>query len=154
MRAQNRQFVLPTPSILGAPLFYELGCCPLTPLGLIFRVLFISSEFLGAVPLACCLRVRVLFGVFLGFYFFCSSSSCLVLEPALNTILFILASRGQVLCGAFLSLVCGGQLLAGFVWEGSSTFIFHFIFIFIFISIFIYFQILNFSIFKFFIYLF
>ena len=89
MRAQNGQFLLPTPSILGTPLFYELGCCPLAPLGLIFRVLFIGSGSLGAVPLACYLRVRVLYGVFLGFG---SSSFCLVSEPALNTILFILAS--------------------------------------------------------------
>src|SRR5882672_4518377 len=149
MRAQNGQFVLLTPSILGAPLFYESGCCPLAPLGLIFRVLFISSEFLGAVPLACCLRVRVLFGVFLGFYFWLKFFlSCVGACPKHNSFYFSFLRAGfmqglpffffflwrAVFC-RFFFLVCGLQLLSCFLWEDSSIFYFHFIFYFLFIFI-------------------
>src|SRR5882672_3013494 len=111
--------MLPTPSVLGTPLFYESGCCPLAPLGLIFRVLFIGSGSLGAVPLACYLRVRVLYGVFLGFWlkFFLSRvGAC----PKHNS--FYFSFLRAVLCGAFLSLVCGGSFLR----EGRQFYIFLF----------------------------
>src|SRR5882672_7458736 len=105
MRAQNRQFVLLTPGILGAPLFYESGCCPLAPLGLIFRVIFISSEFLGAVPLACCLRVRVLFGVFLDFYFCLKFFlSCVGACPKHNSFYFSFSRAGFMQGLPFFSL--------------------------------------------------
>src|SRR5467141_3014714 len=128
--------MLPTPSILGAPLFYESGCCPLAPLGLIFRVLFISSEFLGAVPLACCLRVRVLFGVFLGFYFWLKFFlSCVGACPKHNSFYFSFSRAGFMQGLPFFSLWRAAS--CRFSMGGLVNFHFHFIFYLFFIFIFI-----------------